>query len=176
VELTARQCLSGGDYELLSRFNSSFTPNPDFWVVYLFKQLIGKTPGGAKVYPVSHSTSYDTSGVRVFAFSFSGIGSVASTTSPQTTGNDPLALLAINLQLTTSVAITLLGPGTQGERLEYHLTGNLTLPHGDFSCNGRELKMDPTTFAPPPIPGLGVKAPAGSILTLAPSSIVFITL
>ena len=33
VPLAARQCLSGGDYELLQRVG--FAPNPDFWVAWL---------------------------------------------------------------------------------------------------------------------------------------------
>ena len=165
VELTARQCLSGGDYELLQRDQGGFSPNPDFWVVYLFKALIGGAQG-ATAYNVTHSAPPTTTGVRLFAFS-SAQGSQATPS---------LALLAVNLQTDTPVAVTLAGQGTGGARVEYHLSGNASQVHGEVQCNGRVLSMDPSTHAPPPVQGLGVAAPAGSLLVLQPGGIAFVTL
>ena len=159
VSLTVRQCLSGGDYELLQR-NASFAPNPDFWTVWLFKALVG---GGANVFNVSASAPA-TSGVRVFAFSAAAGTDVRH------------ALLAVNLQLQGTVHVTLDGDGMDGARSEFHLTGNLTEPHGVVACNGMPLEMDPTTHAPPPWQSLGIPGAAGSPLILAPASIAFILL
>ena len=163
VELTARQCLSGGDYELLQR--GSFAPNPDFWTVWLFKALIGGS-AGASAYNVTHSVAPTTSGVRVFAFSAAPQGAQAPT----------LALLALNLQTDTPVAVTLEGAGVGGPRVEYHLSGNASQPHGDVACNGQVLRMDAATHQPPALQGLGVAAPAGSPLVLQPGSIAFVTI
>lgn len=159
VSLTARQCLSGGDYELLQR--GSFAPNPDFWTVWLFKTLFG---GGVGVRAVEASAP-PTSGVRVFAFeAAAGTGGT-------------LALLALNLQLGTPVAISIGGSGAGRARTEFHLTSpNVTAPHGDVFCNGEQLNMDPGTHAPPAWRGLGRPGAAGSPLTLAPASIAFVLL
>jgi hypothetical protein len=155
VELTARQCLSGGDYELLQR--DGFAPNPDFWVVWLFKSLMG---GGVDVFNVT-SSAPASSGVRVFAFA-------AATGTGATT-----ALLAVNLQLTSSVSVTLSGAPGAAARTEFHLTGDLDVPHGTVSCNGAPLAFEATTLAPPPWRSLGAPAAAGSPLVLAPASIAF---
>ena len=167
VELTARQCLSGGDYELLQRDGGGFAPNPDFWVVYLFKALIGA--GGARAYNVTHSSPPTATGVRVFAFSPAAAGSQRQQAPTAT-----LALLALNLQTDTPVAVTLAGQGAGGARVEFHLSGNASAVHGDVACNGAVLRMDPSTHAPPPVQGLGVSAPAGSPLTLQPGGIAFV--
>jgi len=156
VELTVRQCLSGGDYELLQR-NASFAPNPDFWVVWLFKALVG---GGADVFNVTASAP-PASGVRVFAFS-----AAAGTGARR-------ALLAVNLQLHATVRVTLAGDAAGAPRTEFHLTGNVTEPHGAVAVNGASLALDAATHAPPPWRGLGAPAAAGSPLVLAPASIAF---
>jgi hypothetical protein len=164
VELTARQCLSGGDYELLQRDAGGFAPNPDYWVLYLFKALVNGA-SGAEAYNVSHSISPLATGVRVFAFSAAG-GAPGGA----------LALLALNLQTETAVAVTLAGARTGGARVEYHLSGNLTQPHGAVACNGNVLAMDAGSHAPPPVAGLGVPAAAGAPLLLQPGGIAFVVI
>ena len=52
VELAARQTLSGGDYELLQR--GTFEPNPDYFVAWLFRALIG---GNASAFVVTQNIS-----------------------------------------------------------------------------------------------------------------------
>ena len=159
VELTARQCLSGGDYELLQR--GSFEPNPDYWVVYLFRSLVG---GGADVFNVTASAA-PSSGVRVFAFT------AASAT------RATRALLAVNLQVDTPVAVALEGAAAGAQRTEFHLSSaDIDAPHGAVACNGRVLAMDGATHAPPDWRTLGVPAAAGSPLSLAPATIAFVLL
>ncbi len=158
VELTARQCLSGGDYELIQRVG--FQPNPDFWTVWLFKTLMG---GGASVFNVTSSVPV-TSGVVVFAFSAATITGATH------------VLLAVNLQVNTTVSVALLGDALNFARTEFHLSGDVTVEHGDVQCNGNVLKMDATTHMPPSWQTLGVPANAGSTLTLAPASITFVLL
>jgi hypothetical protein len=157
VELVARQTLSGGDYELLQRTN--FAPNPDYYIIWFFKQLIG---GGATVYPVYESVRYLSSGVRVFAFSASQASSAK------------LTLIAINLQDGTAGGpIEIILPSTVSgfARTEYHLTGDPAVQHGQISCNGKVL-----TYAPlPSINSLGVPG-SGPVVVLRPSSIAFVTI
>jgi heparanase 1 len=38
-KVLARQALFGGDYELIDR--GSFTPNPDYWLAFLWPRLMG---------------------------------------------------------------------------------------------------------------------------------------
>jgi hypothetical protein len=162
VELTARQCLSGGDYELLQRDGGGFAPNPDFWLLYLFKNLVNGAQG-ATARNVTHSAPPTSTGVRVFAFS------------PGTCAPVPrLALLALNLQTDTAVTVTLAGQDWGGPRTEFHLSGNASAVHGDVACNGNVLRMDPATHAPPPVQGLGVPAAPGSPLLLQPGGIAFV--
>jgi hypothetical protein len=158
VELTARQTLSGGDYELLQH-GAGFAPNPDFWVHWLFKALVG---GGVDVFNVT-ATAPAASGVRVFAFA------AAAATGARH------ALLAVNLQLQAAVSVTLQGGGVAGAaRTEFHLAGNLTARHGEVVCNGVALALDPSSLAPPPWRSLGAPAPAGSPLVLAPATIALV--
>jgi hypothetical protein len=159
VQLTARQCLSGGDYELLQRDEGGFAPNPDYWTVWLFKALIGGA-GGATAYNVTHSAPPEQTGVRVFAFTAAG-----------RTG--AVALLALNLQSGTAVEVSLQGLGVGGARTEYHLSGNASEVHGQVACNGKPLLMDAVTHAPPGVQGLGVAAAAGSPLLLQAGDIAF---
>jgi len=91
-------------------------------------------------------------------------------------GAPTLALLALNLQTDTPVEVTLGGGGVGGDRVEYHLSGNASVVHGDVACNGKVLAMDSVTHAPPPVQGLGVSAPGGSPLILRPGGIAFVTI
>jgi heparanase 1 len=159
VELTARQCLSGGDYELLQK--ESFVPNPDYYIVWLFHKLIG---GGSDAYVVNHTIPWMSSGVRVFAFSASS----------QT--NADITLLVINLQDGTAggpITIQLVGELSGVGRTEYHLTGDVTAEHGPIFVNGNILAVSRSTNRPPPWQTLG-KYQTGP-LVIAPSSIVFAT-
>jgi heparanase 1 len=158
VELTARQCLSGGDYELLQR-NNSFAPNPDFWTVWLFRTLVG---GAADVFNVIASAP-PSSGVRVFAFS-----AAAGTGARRT-------LLAINLQVNASTSVALGGDAGAAARTEFHLTApDRAAAHGAVACNGRALAVDAATHAPPDWRALGAPAAAGAPVVLAPASIAFV--
>lgn len=180
VELAARQCLSGGDYELLQR--GTFEPNPDYFIVWLFHNLIG---GNATAYNVtqnvstyvSHrpliyislslprltscaSSSSYTSAVRVFAFS----------AAPATNGTR--TIIALNLQ-TSGNPIPIILAGVGSNRVEYHLTGNVLQEHGPIACNGVPLVANAKTLLPPAWQTLG-QTRTGP-LVIAPSSIVFAT-
>ncbi|KAJ9471604.1 Heparanase-like protein 3 [Diplonema papillatum] len=66
VSNAMRQCLIGGDYELVSRFN--YSANPSYWAAYLFR----KTMPGAATVTVNQTIDYTTSGLRVFGFADAG--------------------------------------------------------------------------------------------------------
>lgn len=169
VELAARQCLSGGDYELLQR--TTFVPNPDYYLVWLFKALIG---GSATPFAVNLTVPFLESGVRVFAFS----------ANPNVGGGAKTTLLILNLAdgspgHNTPVALTLQGAGVAGQpRVEYHMTAPMGVgsEHGPVAVNGKVLSVDPSTLLPPPWQSLGVPGAAGDVITLQPASIVFATI
>lgn len=154
VQLMARQCLSGGDYELLRR--TDFSPNPDYWIIWAFKQVAGVAPTPLNV---TASVAPVTAGVRVFAFARNDTGAVA--------------LMVVNLIATSqNVSISVAGAGAPGApRVEWHFTGDVTVQHGDVAVNGVTLAMDPVTHAPPALKSLGV--PTSGAMNIAPSSIVF---
>jgi heparanase 1 len=159
VELAARQCLSGGDYELLQRV--TFNPNPDYFIIWLFHSLIG---GSASAYEVTQSIPASTTGVRVFALTASSAW------------NASMTLIAINLQdgsLGGSAPITLTGSAAGRQRIEYHLSADPTVPHGLVTCNGLPLRINSRTLLPPPIGTLGVVAQG--VLNIAAGSVVFAT-
>jgi len=156
VELAARQCLSGGDYELLQRTN--FQPNPDFFIPWFFRYLIG---GRASAFNVSYSVPILLSGVRVFVFS-------------ATQSNGSYTILALNLQTEGSpISVTLEGALGSRPRVEYHLSADLTEAHGTVSCNGKPLAIDSGTHLPPAIASLGMSG--SGPLVLQNSTIVFAT-
>jgi len=155
VELAARQCLSGGDYELLQR--TDFEPNPDYFIPWFFRYLIG---GGASAFNVSHSVPFMLSGVRVFVFS----------ATMQSKGS--YTILAMNLQTGGDpISVTLEGSLGSRPRVEYHLSGDLTESHGTVSCNGKPLDIDAVTHLPPSIASLGISG--SGPLVLKNSTIVF---
>ena len=83
---TVRSDLTGGDYELIDHM--TVKPNPDYWILYIWKQLIGD-----KLYQ-SVLTS-DDSNVRVFAYSLKGSDSDESS----------FVLTAINFDMENSARI-----------------------------------------------------------------------
>ena len=153
VELMARQCLSGGDYELLQRFsNASFAPNPDFFILWLTKGIFKQ---GARTFNVSSSASPIASGLQIFAFEASN------------TFNGKTALLIVNSHTENTYYLT--QSTSSGERKEWHVTGDLTAVHGPISINGRAMLGDL-----PSIVDLGVSGTGP--LVVAESSIVFATI
>jgi hypothetical protein len=157
VELSARQTLVGGDYGLLDR--GTLLPNPDFWVLLLFKGLIG---GDARAFAVNASAPVERTGVRVFAFT---AGAAAA----------PARRVILALSLNTvgaEVLVQLAGGGAEGRRVEYHLSGPLGVPGGRVACNGRPLEAG-ANGALPDWRAMGAPAEAGTPLRLAPGSIVF---
>lgn len=159
VELAARQALVGGDYELLDR--ETLAPNPDYWVIYLFKALVG---GGARAFPVNVSASAAASGVRVFCFSASVASGAAR------------AVLALSLNTVGArIDVAFEGAGMGGARVEYALTGDLGAPRGAVACNGVPLRLG-ADGAPPPWRALGAARAAGAPLALGAASVVFATI
>lgn len=156
VELSARQALVGGDYELLNR--STFAPNPDYAFLWLFKSLIG---GGADAYAVSVNSSVLTTGVRVFAFS----------AAPSTGASHAVLALSLN-RVGADFAVELAGLPS-GPRVEYHLTGQPGVRGAPLLCNGVPLVPD-ARGQMPPWSSLGVPRGSGP-LELGSASIVIAT-
>ena len=155
VELMARQCLSGGDYELLQRAaNASFAPNPDFYIAWLARALL--KPGGARAFNVSASAPQGASGLQVYAFEAAGGGT---------------ALLLINAHLANTYYVKPAPGALAGARVEWHLTADLDAVHGPVAINGRAMVVD---GALPAVASLGVPACCGNAVVLQPASIAFV--
>ena len=161
VELAARQCLSGGDYELLLR--DGFRPNPDYWIAYFFRNLLA--PGGAAAFRVTQNVTVAESGVRVFAFDANAA----------LLGRPATFVIALNLQVFNNPAITLdLGELGLRARREWVLsTWVVAAPHANVMCNGKAMVLDPGTDAPPPVLSMA-RAVAGGTVELAPATMVFL--
>ena len=157
VELSARQALVGGDYELINHHaaDGALAPNPDYWLLFFFRALVG---GGGRAYNVTLSQPAAATGARVFAFD----------AAPATGAK--LALLALNLNAAnTTLLVNLAGMG--GPRTEFHLTGEPGVPHAPVRCNGAALAFSPPPArAPPDWRALGV--PATGDLAIAAASVV----
>ncbi len=155
VELMARQCLSGGDYELLQRAaNASFAPNPDFFIAWLARSLVKP---GARAYNVSSSAPQAASGLQVYAFEAAGGGGTA--------------LLFINAHVANTYYAKAAAGGLAGARVEWHLTADLDAVHGPVAINGRVVAPD---GALPTVASLGVPACCGNAVVLQPASIAFV--
>lgn len=107
VSLSARQALVGGNYELLNR--TTFAPNPDYALLWLFKTLVG---GNAAAFPVALNASVLDTGVRVFVFS----------AAPATGATYVILALSLN-DVGATFDVVLEGAGLGGVRTEFHLTG-----------------------------------------------------
>ena len=138
--------------------DGALAPNPDYWLLYFFRALVG---GGGRAYNVTQSQPAAATGARVFAFDAApGTGA-------------KLALLALNLNAAdTTLLVALEGAGVSGPRIEFHLTGAPGVPHAPVRCNGAALAFSPPpALAPPDWRALG--APATGDLAIAAASVVF---
>lgn len=81
-----------------------------------------------------------------------------------------VTLILVNAHKLNTYYVALKGPAVGGARTEYHLTGDVTIPHAPVSVNGRALTGDL-----PPVASLGVPGAAGNVLVVSPASIVFVT-
>eukprot|EP01084_Bolivina_argentea_P004808 9110_1 len=84
---TVRADLVGGNYELIDRYN--FQPNPDYWILYLFKDYIGN-----KMYNSSFNITEETNS-RGYVFS------------SKTNNNMYYICVLINFNLHKSVSMTI---------------------------------------------------------------------
>ena len=164
VELSARQALVGGDYALLRQGGGggSLSPNPDFWLLWLFKALVG---GGAQAYAVNTSAPVAVTGVRAFAFGGGKAGA----------GRAVLALSLNTIGARLGLALEEGGEGgaapLAGPRLEFHLQGQLGVGGGGVTCNGVPLAVG-AGGALPDWRALGVRTEGGTPLMLEPGSVV----
>ena len=148
----ARQALLGGDYELVDR--DSFTPNPDYWLAYLWPRLMS-----TRVLRVENPGGGNTTGLRAYAH----CGLLL----------EGVTLALINLNPNRTIAVTIDGlqkePSDQ-PRQEYHLSGSV---NGTGGLGSRTMYMRgaPVTVASFESPLLvRVDAP----VILQPHSVAFV--
>ena len=147
-------CVCGPSHPLIG---GSSTPHPlsspDFYLLWLFKQTVRQ---GARALNTTLSAPSLLSGLFMYA-----VDAKAGAT---------VTLVIVNVHKLNTYYIDLEGPAVGGARTEFHLTGDVIIPHAPVFVNGRALKGDL-----PPIASLGVPGAAGSVLAVAPASIVFVT-
>jgi len=152
----------GGWYGLLNW--TDFTPNPDYWIISLWKQTMGR-----QVYTVKTEGPWDN-WVYVFAHSAPG-------------GGRTVAIVNIKKE---SRSFHLKGPEVSAElmREEYWLNAPDGVLTRQLHLNGVPMQLTPDDQVPPMIPlvrkGVAKGAPAsakaaeGHWVTIPPQSIVFI--
>lgn len=149
-----QKLISGGtNYGLISLKDSVISPNPDYYVAILYKELMSN-----KVLAVSQSDA-SMQDVRVYAHCAAD-------------SDNKVSLVLLNLGSNTK-SIKLAGDLIQeGFRHEWHLANTKSgLTGADVELNGKLLTFDQQIV--PVIDGKPV--PASSPLTLEPRSVTFIT-
>ena len=152
----------GGWYGLLNW--TDFTPNPDYWIISLWKQTMGR-----QVYTVKTEGPWDN-WVYVFAHSAPG-------------GGRTVAIVNIKKE---SRSFHLKGPEVSAEltREEYWLNAPNGVLTRQLHLNGVSMQLTPDDQVPPMIPLVrkgeangapaSAKAAQGHWVTIPPRSIVFI--
>lgn len=158
VELSARQALVGGDYGLLTN-DGSFDPHPDFFVLWLFRALVG---GGARGYAVDVNVPVNATGVRVFALDAATVVGTARV----------VVIVSLNV-VGVSTRVRLAGALFSGPRTEWHMTGTPGVELAAVRCNGVLLSVGPAGELPA-WRGLGVAAAADSDVVVNAASVVFV--
>lgn len=151
VATTVRQCLCGGDYELVDRH--TFLPNPDFWLMWMWKTLTGVKAYRAEVQPGPAAA-----GLRAFATS----GSDADGAS--------VVVVVVNLATDTAFDVTLAGADVVGNQARWLLTGDVK--GKAVSVNGEP----PLALAGDAVPAFPKPADvkSNSVLHMPPASIAFV--
>eukprot|EP01059_Diplonema_ambulator_P014673 TRINITY_DN25614_c0_g1_i1.p1 TRINITY_DN25614_c0_g1~~TRINITY_DN25614_c0_g1_i1.p1 ORF type:complete len:500 (+),score=166.65 TRINITY_DN25614_c0_g1_i1:33-1502(+) len=149
VPMALRQCMVGGDYELVDR--NTFLPNPDYFIAAMFK-VMNVSGGAAQAVTVSPPVS--TTGLQVFGF--------------VTTAKENAAVI-INTGLQDAYTVSLEGAGWKPSVSAWHFTSpNITSKaiHLNnmplvYPGNGAPVPaMNPVTQTTP--------------LAVAPASVVFV--
>ena len=150
VTVVARQCLMGGDYELVNK--TTIKPNPDYWMLWLWKYFIGH-----RVIKYAWDSSFTSSDTyRGYVFSHSNDSS-------------SLTLIFINFALYQSVEIQTLVEGHQNPKFtNYFISGHLQ--SDTIAVNGKPLKYNSTTQSFPVLKGVT----GNGTLRLQPTSMAFV--
>eukprot|EP00755_Sulcionema_specki_P037020 Sspe_Gene.108048::Locus_87209_Transcript_1_1_Confidence_1.000_Length_1571::g.108048::m.108048/K07964/HPSE; heparanase len=148
VKLVARQCFTGGDYELVSRFTQ--TPHPDYYVAWMFRYMGVRN---ITVRLVHVTPPVETTGARVFAFD-------------DAQGGRFVVVVNLSMNQTHTVDLPVANAGTT--QREWHFTSDAVTSNRLF-INGQRMDFSGKL---PSIDSLARSAPQGP-LTVAPASIVF---
>eukprot|EP01084_Bolivina_argentea_P051103 93987_1 len=149
---TIRSDLMGGDYELIDHM--TVRPNPDYWILYIWKQLIGNALYSSSVSPNQN--------VRGFAFR-----------SKKSSNNIVLALINFDLKNSANINIVVNGTSTTYQSDEYYLKPNGT------ELNSRMINVNDVLmeYKPPgTFPTLKSVKGNGKSIQLSPARIAFVEL
>ncbi len=160
VELSARQALVGGDYGLLAH-DGTFAPMPDFYILWLFRALVG---GGARSYNVTVDAPVAASGVRVFALDAAAGAGAARV----------VVIVSLNT-LGASARVRLAGADARAARREWHVRGTPGVARARVTCNGVALSAGDAGELPD-ARALGVAGVSGSDVLVDGASVVFVAL
>lgn len=176
-----RQSLLGGYYELIS--HNTLMPNPDYWVAYLWKKLVGRKAIGPIISPQRKDSvklsSYQTFGCckqpgsdEILIHSFCA----KSTTN---TSSGDVVFIVINTSKSKAMYLSI--PMSKNNRTEYILRPNEAagLKSRQVFLNGQLLSIDANTtndYVLPDIRELGVPRSRGEQFHIPPISIAFIVI
>ena len=172
-----RQSLLGGYYELIS--HETLIPNPDYWVAYLWKSLVGQNAIGPIVSPQRNDSvklsSYQTFGCCKQPGADAVL--IHSFCAESTTSNGDVVFIVINTS--ESKAMYLNVSMTERNRTEYILTPNKAegMKSRQVFLNGQQLSLHengPIGYALPDIRALGVTRSRGEQFHIPPISIAFL--
>ena len=119
-KVLARQSLLGGDYELIDR--DTFTPNPDYWIAYLWPRLMS-----THVLDVAVAACDDGVNVSQVVRAYAHCGLAP--------GGVSLALINLSPDRALSIDIEGLHAVRSTPRKEYHLSGTASGAGGNTSEN-----------------------------------------
>lgn len=152
VGVVMRQTFYGGDYSLM---DDNYMPNPDYWLSYIYKKLVGSRVLSRKV---SSLAADDNDDVRVYA----------QCTKPSSRyGPGAITLYALNVNVNDSTTITVKGALSMQKVDVYLLTpgDKEGLLSKYVSLNGQQLRLvdDKTLPELKPVSqpaSIGIKLPA----------------
>ena len=174
VTAVMRQCLVGGDYELINK--TTFLPNSDYFMLYIWKQLFGKNVFNVNLTDSSSGKipNYETY-IRNWAFDSSNYISGSEN------GINHVLIVLINYHLTNAAVVNLnvIGATSNDDEYiwqEFHIQGNGHgidgLQSNDISINDNNLKFDAQTQTLPDFSQWGIESVG--IVELEPASIVLV--
>ena len=170
-----RQCLMGGDYELINK--TTFLPNSDYFMLYIWKNLFGQNAFELNFTDTAGNTPSSETYIRSWAYDSTDY--ISKTVSTDVTQHILIILINYHLSNKASVNVNVLNQDTSDYTWqELHIRANGSgidgLKSNDIYINRGDLKLefDASSQSLPDFSKWG-EANAGAVI-LEPASIVLV--